>query len=71
MATALSSPGESHGQRSLVGYSPRHHRVGHAVSDSAYTQSQQIKQNPNTELFMERDIRIFKFILKNKGPGYF
>ena len=28
--TPVFSPGESHGQRSLVGYSPCGHRVGHA-----------------------------------------
>ena len=32
-----------------------------------HTQSQQIQQNPDTELFMELGIMIFKFILKNKG----
>ena len=70
MATSLSLPGESHGQRGLAGYSPHHHRVGYNLSDLVYTESAN-KQNPNTELFMELDIMIFKFILKNKGPGYF
>ena len=32
-----------------------------------HTHSQQIKQNPDTELVMELGIMIFKFILKNKG----
>ena len=35
--TAVFLPGESHGQRSLVGYSPYGHRVGHDLSDLAYT----------------------------------
>ena len=30
--TPVSLPGECHGQRSLVGYSPRGHRVGHALT---------------------------------------
>ena len=36
-------------------------RVGYNLSDLVYTESAN-KQNPNTELFMELDIMIFKFI---------
>ena len=32
-------PGESHGQRSLVGYSPRGHRVGHGGSEAPYKET--------------------------------
>ena len=35
--TPVFSPGESHGQRSLVGYSPWGHRVGYNQSDLACT----------------------------------
>ena len=35
--TPVFLPGESHGQRSLVGYSPWGHRVGHDWSDWAHT----------------------------------
>ena len=31
-------PGESHGQRTLVGYSPQGHRVGHDWVTNTYTQ---------------------------------
>ena len=36
-STPVFLPGESHGQRSLVGYSPLSHRVGHGWSDLACT----------------------------------
>ena len=36
--TPVSLPGETHGQRSLVGYSPQGCRVGHKWSDLACTQ---------------------------------
>ena len=33
--TPVFLPGESHGQRSMVGYSPWNHRVGHNLGDLA------------------------------------
>ena len=33
--TPVFFPGESHGQRSMVGYSPWSHRVGHNLGDLA------------------------------------
>ena len=39
-STAVFLPGKSHGQRSLVGYSPWRHRVGRDRSDLACTHSE-------------------------------
>ena len=38
--TPVFVPGESHGQRSLAGYSPQSYRVGHDGSDSTHTNEQ-------------------------------
>ena len=35
--TSVFLPGESHGQRSLVGYSPWGHRVGHELVTNTFT----------------------------------
>ena len=43
-ATSVFVPGESHGQRSLAGYSPQSHRVRHNRSDLAHTHSNSIPE---------------------------
>ena len=46
MGTPVFLPGESHGQRSLVGYSPWDHRVGHdCVTEHTHTHTHRLLNN--------------------------
>ena len=42
--TPVLLPGESHGRRSLVGYSPKSHKESDTLSDCTYTEQLKIKQ---------------------------
>ena len=62
--TPVFLPGESHGQRSLMGYSPKCCRVGHDWSNLALTHGENVKP---TRIFCQRTATTWGSFQNNKS----